>query len=218
MGRVEGKVVVVTGAAGGQGAADAIALVREGATVIAADLQADAPALPSEVVYRRLDVSSADDWSVFGAWLAEQYGHVDGLVNNAGIPWRARLEEVALADWDRVLGVNLTGALLGIQAVVPLMRSRGLDREHQLGRWADRVPRRCVHRQQMGAPWPVAGCEPRAGIAWDSGEHDLSRIHRDAHDRVRTRELPHGEHHRDAARPDRDSRRYRAAGRLSDLG
>ncbi len=121
MGRVEGKVVVVTGAAGGQGAADAIALAGAGATVIATDLHDEAPALPAEVVYRRLDVSHADDWSALRIWLAESHGRVDGLVNNAGIPWRARLEEVELGDWERVLGVNLTGALLGIQAVVPLM-------------------------------------------------------------------------------------------------
>jgi 3alpha(or 20beta)-hydroxysteroid dehydrogenase len=125
MGRVEGKVVVVTGAAGGQGAADAIALAGEGATVIATDLHEQAPALPPEVVYRRLDVSRADDWSALGSWLEETHGRVDGLVNNAGIPWRARLEEVAVGDWNRVLAVNLTGALLGIQTVVPLMSTGG---------------------------------------------------------------------------------------------
>jgi 3alpha(or 20beta)-hydroxysteroid dehydrogenase len=125
MGRVEGKVVVITGAAGGQGAADAIALSREGATVIATDLHDQAPALPTEIVYRRLDVSRPDDWSALGAWLGENHGRVDGLVNNAGIPWRARLEEVEVADWNRVLGVNLTGALLGIQTVVPLMSAGG---------------------------------------------------------------------------------------------
>jgi 3alpha(or 20beta)-hydroxysteroid dehydrogenase len=125
MGRVEGKVVVITGAAGGQGAAEAMALAGEGATVIATDLGDDAPALPAGVAYRRLDVSKPGDWSAFGVWLAETHGRVDGLVNNAGIPWRARLEEIELADWDRVLGVNLTGALLGIQAVVPLMGEGG---------------------------------------------------------------------------------------------
>jgi len=123
MGRVEGKVVVVTGAAGGQGAAEVIALAGEGATVIATDLHEEGPALPG--IYRRLDVSQPGEWSAFGAWLAETFGRVDGLVNNAGIPWRARLEEVALADWNRVLATNLTGALLGIQTVVPLMSSGG---------------------------------------------------------------------------------------------
>jgi 3alpha(or 20beta)-hydroxysteroid dehydrogenase len=125
MGRVEGKIVVVTGAAGGQGAADAIALAHEGATVVATDLHDEASDLPAEIVYRRLDVSRPEDWQELGAWLGKAHGRLDGLVNNAGIPLRSRLEEVTLADWDRVLGVNLTGALLGIQTVVPLMSAGG---------------------------------------------------------------------------------------------
>jgi 3alpha(or 20beta)-hydroxysteroid dehydrogenase len=125
MGRVEGKVVLVTGAAGGQGAADAIALADEGATVVATDLHDTAPDLPVEIAYRRLDVSRPEEWQELAAWLEESHGKVDGLVNNAGIPLRSRLEEVTLADWDRVLGVNLTGALLGIQTVVPLMSGGG---------------------------------------------------------------------------------------------
>ena len=128
MGRVEGKIVVVTGAAGGQGAAEAIALAHEGATVIATDLQEEAPsypATPGEIVYRRLDVSLAEDWSALGQWLETEYGRVDGLVNNAGIAFRVRVDEIAIADWNRVLAVNLTGALLGIQTVVPLMSAGG---------------------------------------------------------------------------------------------
>jgi 3alpha(or 20beta)-hydroxysteroid dehydrogenase len=121
MGRVEGKVVVVTGAAGGQGAAEARALAREGATVVATDLGEEDPGLGDGIAYRRLDVASPDDWHAFGAWISQTHGRVDGLVNNAGIPFRARLLEVELADWDRVIGINLTGSLLGIQTVAPLM-------------------------------------------------------------------------------------------------
>jgi 3alpha(or 20beta)-hydroxysteroid dehydrogenase len=131
MGRVEGKVVVVTGAAGGQGAAEAISLAREGATVIATDVHEATPAFageatgPGQVVYRRLDVSRPEDWSAIGAWLGIEHGRVDGLVNNAGIAFRARVDEVALTDWDRVLAINLTGPLLGIQAMAPLMGAGG---------------------------------------------------------------------------------------------
>lgn len=131
MGRVEGKIVVVTGAAGGQGAAEAAALSREGATVVATDLHEEAPAFageeagPGRIVYRRLDVSRAEDWSALSAWLVAEHGRVDGLVNNAGIAFRARVEEIAPADWDHVLSINLSGPLLGIQTVVPLMGSGG---------------------------------------------------------------------------------------------
>ena len=124
MGRCQGKVVVVTGAAGGQGAAETAALSREGATVIATDLH-DEAAMPTGVAYRRLDVSRPADWAALAAGLAAEHGRVDALVNNAGIPFRARLEEVELADWDRVLAVNLTGPLLGIQALAPLMGAGG---------------------------------------------------------------------------------------------
>lgn len=125
MGRVDRKIVVVTGAAAGQGAAEARALALEGATVIATDLHEDDPGLGERIVYRRLDVSRPDHWRDLGAWLAETYGEVHGLVNNAGIPFRARLQELELADWDRVLGINLTGTLLGIQTVAPLMPHGG---------------------------------------------------------------------------------------------
>ncbi len=124
MGRVEGKVVVVTGAAGGQGAAEARALAAEGATVVATDLSA--PALRAEgIVGRALDVTSDDAWGALAEWLRSEHGRVDGLVNNAGISMRHRLAELTLADFERVMAVNVNGALLGTQAIVPLMRDGG---------------------------------------------------------------------------------------------
>ncbi|CAL9387227.1 SDR family oxidoreductase [Streptomyces sp. Tu 3180] len=113
-GRLLGKVVVVTGAARGQGAAEAGALAREGAHVIATDVTG-APGC------RRLDVTSGQDWAKLAAELRESYGRVHGLVNNAGITWRARLDEVRPEDMARVHAVNVTGPLLGIQHLAPLM-------------------------------------------------------------------------------------------------
>ncbi|KUN20405.1 3-oxoacyl-ACP reductase [Streptomyces corchorusii] len=112
--RLLGKVVVVTGAARGQGAAEAAALTREGARVIATDVRPEGDC-------RRLDVSSEQDWADLAAELKESYGQVHGLVNNAGITWRARLGDVRAADFDRVHAVNVTGPLLGIQYLAPLM-------------------------------------------------------------------------------------------------
>jgi 3alpha(or 20beta)-hydroxysteroid dehydrogenase len=116
-----GRVVVVTGAAGGQGAAEAILLADAGARVIATDVSDTAPALEgSGASYRRLDVTDDAAWADLAAELVGGEP-VRGLVNNAGITHRARLESVAREDWDRVLAVNVTGPLRGIQALAPLM-------------------------------------------------------------------------------------------------
>jgi 3alpha(or 20beta)-hydroxysteroid dehydrogenase len=112
--RLLGKVVVVTGAAHGQGAAEAEALTREGARVIATDVTPDANC-------RRLDVTSGEEWAQLAAELRETYGQVHGLVNNAGVTWRARVGDVRAEDFERVHSVNVTGPLLGIQHLSPLM-------------------------------------------------------------------------------------------------
>ena len=119
------SVVVITGAGQGQGAAEARLLVGHGATVIAADLT-DTPAedLPG-VDYRQLDVTDQVGWAGLAKDLAERYGRVHGLVANAGITWRARLLDVTPADLHRVYEVNVTGALLAIQAIAPLMTAGG---------------------------------------------------------------------------------------------
>ena len=120
-GRLDGSVVVVTGAAQGQGAVEARALAAQGATVIACD-RSDEPVddLPG-VEYRRLDVTDAAGWRRLADDLRTVHGRVDGLVANAGITWRARLDELEPADLTRVCDVNVTGVLLGIQALTPLM-------------------------------------------------------------------------------------------------
>nr|WP_206439544.1 SDR family oxidoreductase [Streptomyces scabichelini] len=113
--RLLGKVVVVTGAARGQGAAEAEALTREGARVIATDVT-EAPGC------RQLDVTDEEHWAELAAELRESYDRVHGLVNNAGITWRARLGEVTPDDFARVHTVNVTGPLLAIQHLTPLTR------------------------------------------------------------------------------------------------
>jgi 3alpha(or 20beta)-hydroxysteroid dehydrogenase len=120
-GRVAGKVVVVTGAGQGQGAAEARLLADEGATVIGCDLKPEpAEELPG-VEYRQLDVTDDAAWAA----LAGELRQVDGLVANAGVTWRARLEDLDPADLARVSEVNVTGTLLGIQALTPLMTGGG---------------------------------------------------------------------------------------------
>ncbi len=121
------RTIVVTGAAGGQGLAAALLLDEAGARVIATDIADAAPAVTgTRIAYRRLDVSDEAGWQTLAAELAADLDGepLRGLVNNAGITHRTRLGQTERADWDRVLAVNLTGPMLGIQALAPLMGER----------------------------------------------------------------------------------------------
>jgi 3alpha(or 20beta)-hydroxysteroid dehydrogenase len=121
-----GKLIVVTGAARGQGAAEVELLVSRGAKVIATDILDDeGNALiarlngPGSVQYRHLDVTKEDDWDS----LRDELKGLDlfGLVNNAGGPVRARFPEVSKSDFQKAIELNLTSVLIGSQTLLPLM-------------------------------------------------------------------------------------------------
>lgn len=115
-----GRVVVVTGAAGGLGAEITRVLAATGALVHAIDREAPAE-LPPGVQGHALDVTDAAGWSALAAELGTRHGTVHGLVNNAGVIDRGRLATVTPADVHAVIDVNLVGPLLGIQHLAPLM-------------------------------------------------------------------------------------------------
>lgn len=123
---LSGNLFIVTGAAGGQGAAEALLLAENGAEVIAVDIQDAAPdllaaagPLTGSIEYRRLDITDEAAWSEFADALGGRA--VRGLVNNAGVTHRVRIGAVDRADWDRVMAINVTGALLATQALLPRM-------------------------------------------------------------------------------------------------
>ncbi len=123
-----GKTVLITGGSGGQGAAEARAFARHGARVIIGDVKdKDGEALAKEIKadYRHLDVTSEKEWQALIAFAQEKFGALHVLVNNAGISLRKSIGATTRDDWDRVLGVNLTGPFLGIRAAAPLMRDSG---------------------------------------------------------------------------------------------
>jgi 3alpha(or 20beta)-hydroxysteroid dehydrogenase len=130
MGRLEGKVVLVTGAARGQGEAEARLFVEEGAHVVLGDvLDAEGKAVAESLgefgLYQHLDVTSSDDWENAVAATIERFGKIDGLVNNAGILLAKPLLEMDVDDYRRVIDVNLVGCFLGIQTVGRALRDSG---------------------------------------------------------------------------------------------
>lgn len=132
MGRLQGKVAIVTGAARGMGEATVRAFVDEGARVLVADvLEAEGRALASAIGesahFCRLDVSVEEDWIAAIATAEAALGPVDVLVNNAAINDFKPLVSYPLADFRRVLDVNLVGTFLGLRHVGEAMvrRRRG---------------------------------------------------------------------------------------------
>jgi 3alpha(or 20beta)-hydroxysteroid dehydrogenase len=130
MGRVDDKVAIITGGAQGMGAADARMLVAEGAKVVIADIldepgQALAEELGDAARYVHLDVSDDEQWQAAVDATLTAFGKVNVLVNNAGIVQVAPLKSLDVDKWNRVLAVNLTGAMLGIKAVLGPMKDAG---------------------------------------------------------------------------------------------
>lgn len=130
MGKLEGKVAIVTGGGRGMGAATVRRFVAEGSKVAIADvLEAEGSALAAELGdaarFYRLDVTNEENWAAVVSAVEADLGPVSVLVNNAGILMFKSLLETTKADYERVLGVNLVGEFLGIKAVAPGMIARG---------------------------------------------------------------------------------------------
>ncbi|MEV5652328.1 glucose 1-dehydrogenase [Nocardia sp. NPDC052254] len=130
MGRVDGKVALVSGGSRGMGAAHARLLVAEGASVIIGDvLDEEGAALAAELGaaarYVHLDVTEPEQWSAAVGTAVGDFGKLDVLVNNAGIINGNSLRRFELDQWRRILDVNLTGTFLGMQAAVEPMIAAG---------------------------------------------------------------------------------------------
>lgn len=128
--RFEGKCVLITGAVGGIGEAAVRAFAREGASVAVASRHADdgeklAKSVGNKSVAVALDVTSQPNWKEAVEAVEQAIGPISVLVNNAAYLATGGVETVSLEDWRKVLDTNLTGALLGMRAVVPSMRQAG---------------------------------------------------------------------------------------------
>jgi 3(or 17)beta-hydroxysteroid dehydrogenase len=133
MDRVKGKVAIVTGAARGLGKAQALLLAKEGARVVATDinetlgekLPEEARRESGEVLFIKHDVSSEQSWKEVIEKTLSEFGKLDVLVNNAGVLYHHTIEDISLEKWRWVLGVNLEGVFLGTKHAIGAMKKSG---------------------------------------------------------------------------------------------
>ncbi len=132
---LDGKVALVTGGARGMGAAHVRRLHDAGATVVAADLLDDegkalvdslgTNSAGAQARYAHLDVTSEDGWRTVVEGIERGFGHLDVLVNNAGILTFNAIADIPLEEFRRVIDVNLVGTFLGMKTVIPAMKRAG---------------------------------------------------------------------------------------------
>ncbi|MEM4718729.1 MAG: SDR family oxidoreductase [Nitrososphaerota archaeon] len=134
MGRLQGKISIVTGAARGIGRATAMLFAREGGGVVIADVLEEGREVADEInrmmgsevaVYVKTDVSREEDVKNMVEEALKRFGKIDVLVNNAGIGHFKDITETSSAEWDRVISVNLKGAFLCCKYVIPHMIRAG---------------------------------------------------------------------------------------------
>jgi len=129
MGRVSGKVAIITGGARGQGAVEGRLLASEGAEVVLTDVlddegEAVAAAIGDHASYLHHDVTSEHEWAAVVETVLERHGQVNVLVNNAGVFKLLPALDTSLDVWNHVIAVNQTGTFLGMKAVAPAMVAR----------------------------------------------------------------------------------------------
>lgn len=132
---VKGKVILITGGAGGLGSVMARTLAGNGAVIFILDLPAaeenamklvtELRESSAEAYFEPLDGTKEDDWKQAVSNILEKAGRIDVLVNNAGINIRKPVEEISYEEWMTMMGVNVGGVFLGIKYVIPQMRKQG---------------------------------------------------------------------------------------------
>jgi NAD(P)-dependent dehydrogenase (short-subunit alcohol dehydrogenase family) len=133
MGRLDNKVAIITGAAGGMGKADALLFVQEGAKVAITDLQedkikdvvAEIEALGGEAIGFKHNVASEEDWVRVVDETVQQFGKIDILVNNAGVSNATPFMDLTVEGWEKTMSINVTSIFLGQKYVIPHMIEAG---------------------------------------------------------------------------------------------
>lgn len=137
--RLDGKIALVTGAAGGIGRATTMALANAGATVIATDIAEKAEFDSDSVIYHRYDVTSRDETKALFSSIKKQYGTIDALILCAGTISNNHLVDSTDDEWQSILDVNLMGVVNPVREVFPLMEAQGMGKIVALGSIASKI-------------------------------------------------------------------------------
>lgn len=198
MGQLDGKSILITGAAQGMGAVHARRFVEEGARVLLTDLQAEAgeklaAELGEAAAFAEQDITSDADWDRVIARAVEHGGGLHGLVNNAAIWWTKPLVEEAADALRRMLEVNVVGSFLGIQKVVPAMREGGGGSIVNLSSIAGTrgIP---DHASYGASKWAVRGLSKVAAVELGQWNIRVNTVHPGAIGGTGMFQVPESEH------------------------
>lgn len=183
MGRLDGKVALITGAAKGMGARHAEVFVREGATVIIADLDVDAGTaladrLGEAATFSRLDVTDPTSWASVVTDATKQLGPIDVLVNNAGVSGTAtQTAEMTDREWDTTIKIDLNGTFYGVRAVIPQMIENGGGSIVNISSAAGLVGTAGVNVGYVAAKFAVRGIAKQVAIEYGGQGIRANSVH-----------------------------------------
>lgn len=181
MGRVDGKVTLISGGSRGMGAAHARALVAEGGKVIIGDILDEegktvADELGDAARYVHLDVTDAEQWDAAVNVAIEAFGRLTALVNNAGIVALGKIGKFDMVKWQQVIDVNLTGTFLGMQAVVEQLKAAGSGSIINVSSIEGLRGAPMVH-PYVASKWAVRGLAKSAAIELGPSNIRVNSIH-----------------------------------------
>ncbi|TVX89695.1 glucose 1-dehydrogenase [Paenibacillus agilis] len=130
--RLQGKTAIITGGATGIGRATVQKFLEQGANVIFTDINEEngrktcdeLKRVSENVMFIKHDVQSEEDWALVVSEANDKYGRIDVLFNNAGIFSSKPIEDYTIEEWNRLMGINVTGVFLGMKHVIPIMRNK----------------------------------------------------------------------------------------------
>jgi 3alpha(or 20beta)-hydroxysteroid dehydrogenase len=194
MNRLEGKVVLITGGARGQGADEGQLFSEQGAIVVLADILDDeGTAVAAEIPnaeYVHLDVRSETQWQHVVDGIVQRHGHLDVLVNNAGIDMAKRMDAITLEEWNNIIAINQTGTFLGMRTAAAAMIAKGTAGSIINISSVAGLEGVKNHGAYAGTKWAIRGLTKVAAQEWGRNGIRVNSVHPGLIDTPMTAENP----------------------------